>query len=199
MKDLNLVPKSYILKRKKRKTMVFYSFFSLVIVAAIAVIVLMPVLKIQSLKSRVVFLELNAKEISKYTSIEREFNVLKNMYLQRENEAKRLSYSGIDLLTIIEKLESYLPERIFIQSIVANNQSEITIRGIAAAEEEIATFSEYISKDEYFSSIKIKSLNSKHTTNDGKENNKENYVSNGQEGSNTLYSFDAVIYLTAGK
>jgi len=203
LKDLNLVPKSYILKKKKRKAMVFYSIFSVAIVAAVIVIVLMPVFKIQSLKSRMAFLDLNEKEVSKYISVEREFNVLKNMYLQRENEAKRLLVSGIDLLEIIEKLEGHLPERIFLKSLVAqkggNNQIEITIRGIADSEEEIATFSRYISEDDYFSSIKIKSISSKFTADGGKNDKKENHAGNEQKENEAHYSFDAVIYLTAGK
>lgn len=183
--------------------MVFYSFFGLFFAAAIVVIVLMPVLKIQGLKSRMTSLELNAKEISKYITTEKEFEVLENMYLQRENEANRLSNSGIDLLKIIEKLESYLPEKIFIQSMVANkggnNQIEISIRGIAGSEEEIATFSDYISKDNYFNSIKIRSLNTKYTADSEKDDIKEKYDSEGQKESNEFYSFDAVIFLTAGK
>lgn len=203
MKDINLVPKSYLQKKKKKKMMVFYSFFGLVAIAVITVIVLIPVLKIQSLESKMASLELNEKELSKYRTTEREFEVLKNMYLQRESEANRLSDSGIDLLKIIEKLESYLTERIFIESIVANkggnNQIEVSIRGIAGSEEEIASFSNYISKDDYFNSIKIRTLNAKYTQDSNKEDNKDKSSVDSQNERSKFYSFDAVIYLTAGK
>ncbi len=181
--------------------MVFYGLFSVVIVAAIIVIVAIPVLKIQSLKSRLAFLDLSEKEASKYIETENEFNVVRNMYLQRENEAKRLSKSGVDMLKIIEKLESYLPDRIFIQSMVANKagdgQVEITIRGIAESEEEIATFSDYISKDEYFSGINIGSVSNMYTAGSKKGDNE--LKNDGQKDSKSSYSFDAIIYLTAGK
>lgn len=201
MKDLNLVPKSYFQKRRQRKKIIFYCLFSAVIAVAIAVIMLMPVLKIQNLRSRLASLDLRAKETSMYIETENEFNAVKSIYLQRENEAKRLAKSGLDMLTIIEKLESYLPDRIFIQNISVgkgkSDQVDISIRGIAGSEEEIATFYDYVSKDGYFNSIRIGAVSNLQTS--GQKNSNKSNSGSEQKESNSSYGFDAVINLTTGK
>lgn len=195
LKDLNLVPKSYFQKKKKKKKIVFYSIFSMVIVATVVVVALIPILKIRDLKSRVTSMALRAKEISGYLETEAEFSTLKSLYLQRENEATRLLGDDLDVLRTIEKLESYLADKIFIQSLSISKgkggQAEISIRGIASSEEEIATFYDYVHKDEFFGDIFISTVSSMQT--EGQKDSGQNKVSN------SSYAFDAVIHLTSGK
>jgi|GEM_PF-2522723 len=200
LKDLNLVPKSYFQKRRKRKRIAFYSVFSVVIIVAISVVALIPVLKIRDLKSRANSFDLRAKEVSGYLEIESEFNTLKSLYLQRENEAKSLLGSDFDVLNTIEKLESYLPEKMFIQSINFSNgqngQAEISLQGIAGSEKEIATFYEYVSSDEIFSYIIIHTVNN---LQNGSQESIEQSLNEEESEIDSSYVFDAVIYLTPGK
>lgn len=200
MKDLNLVPKSYFHKRKKRKKIVFYSIFSVVVVVILAVVALIPIFMIQDLKSRLINIDLRTKEIGAYLDVEAEFNTLKDLYLQRENEATRLLGSDLDVLKIIEKLESYLPDKIFIQSMnvskVQSGQAEVSIRGIANSEEEIAAFYNYVSSDGFFSGISIGAVNNMQTAGQ-KSSEKVSGVE--QKEIDSSYAFDAVIYLTSGK
>ena len=200
MKDLNLVPKSYFHKRKKRRKIVFCSIFSVIVVGILLVITLIPIFKLRDLKSRLTDMDLRSKEIRGYLDTEAEFNTLKSLYLQRENEATRLLGSNLDVLKIIEKLEGYLPDKIFIQSMSVNKvqtgQAEVSIRGIANSEEEIAAFYSYVSNDEFFSGINISTVNNMQTTGQ-KSSEKVSGVK--QKESNSYYAFDAVIYLTSGK
>lgn len=200
LKDLNLVPKSYFHKRKKRKKIVFYSIFSVVVVVILAVVALVPIFMIRDLKSRLAFIELRNREISGYLDVEAEFNIVKSLYLQRQNEAIRLLGSDLDVLKIIEKLESYLPDKIFIQSMnvskVQSGQAEVTIRGIANSEEEIAAFYRHVSRDGFFSGITIGAINNMQTA--GQKSSKK-VTGDEQKESNSYYAFDAVIYLTSGK
>ena len=200
LKDLNLVPKSYFQKRRKRKKIVFYSIFCMVAVAILSVVALLPVLKIRDLKNRLMVIEMRNKEIRGYLDTEAEFNTIKSLYLQRENEAIRLLASDLDVLKIIEKLESYLPDKVFIQNMsigkVQSGQAEVSIRGIAYSEEEIAAFYNYIYSDGFFSGIKIGAVNNLQTAG---QKSSENVTKAEQKESNSYYAFDAVIYLTSGK
>lgn len=202
MKDINLVPKSYFLKRKKRKKIVFYSIFSVVVAVVLALVALLPIFQIQSLKNRLTYFDLKAKETNGYIQTENEFNAFKSLYMQRENEANRLSKSGVDMLKIIEKLESYMPDKIFIKSMLVsigeNGKAEITIRGNAASEKEIASFGDHISKDGYFSSINIRTVTSIKTSRVEKDNSKSQNNNKDHIESNSSYSFDAVIFFSSG-
>jgi Tfp pilus assembly protein PilN len=200
LKDLNLVPKSYFNKRRKRRKIVFYSIFSVIVIVILVVITLIPLLKVRDLKSKLADLELKSKEIRGYLDVEEEFNTLKSLYLQRENEAVRLLGSNLDVLNIIEKLESYLPDKIFIQNMnvnkVQSGRAEISIRGIAKSEEEIAAFYNYVSNDKFFSSMYISAINNMQTS--GQKSSEKDSGVEKKEG-NSYYAFDAVIYLTSGK
>lgn len=202
MKDINLVPKSYILKKKRHKMIIFYSIFSVVVAVALTFVILLPIFKIQSLKSTLTYYELKAKEASKYIETKNEFDMFKSIYLKRENEANRLSKSGVDMLKIIERLESYLPDKIFIQNLLVstgeNGKAEITIKGNAFSEKEIASFSDQISKDGYFSGINIRNVTRLQTARGEKDNSNSQNSSKDQKESNSSYSFDAVIFLSSG-
>ncbi len=172
----------------------------MVVVVILAVVALVPIFMIRDLKNRLINIDLRTKEITGYLDVEAEFNTLKNLYLQRENEAIRLLGSDLDVLKIIEKLESYLPDKLFIQSMsvskVQSGQAELSIRGIANSEEEIAAFYNYVSNDGFFSGITIGAVNKMQTAGQ-KSSEKVSGVE--QKESNSSYAFDAVIYLTSGK
>ena len=172
----------------------------MVVVVILAVVALVPIFMIRDLKYRLINIDLRTKEITGYLDVEAEFNTLRNLYLQRENEAIRLLGSDLDVLNIIEKLESYLPDKIFIQSMsvskVQSGQTEVSIRGIANSEEEIAAFYYYVSNDGYFSGISIGALNNMQTAG---QKSTEKVSGIEQKESNLSYAFDAVIYLTSGK
>ena len=181
---------------------VFCSIFSVVAAVALTFVILLPIFKIQSLKSRMNYYDLKAREASRYIETQKEFNTFKSIYMQRENEANRLSKSDVDMLKIIERLESYLPDKIFIQNMLVNTgengKAEITIRGNAVSEKEIASFNDHISKDGYFSGINIRTVTRLQTSGGEKDNSKSQNGSKDQKGSNSSYSFDAVIFLSSG-
>lgn len=191
MKDLNLVPKSYLKKRKKQKKIVVYFFFIVVIAMVMTVVVSMPFLRLKNLKNELTIYEKNMVELMGYIKIEEEFNVVKGMYTQRENEASKLLNSDVDVVEVIKRLEACLPEKMFVQHMgITRGQGgmlEMTIRASAGSEDEIATFYDYVSNDELFSGINISVVNSLQTT---------QLQTTDTQHKGSVYTFEALIYLT---
>lgn len=203
MKDLNLVPKSYILQKKKRTKRLYYGLLGVIIVIFFAVFITIPVLIKHNLQKRLEVLEMYIKETNRYIEIEEQLLVLKILCGQREDEAKRLSKLGMDIVTVMERVEKCAPEKLFILSFnVSSNQNgsvEISLNGISESEDEIATFANYLRKDGYFSNVDIKAVNKVLTLDSAKGTEISQNVGSSNKEHGKSYNFDIKLNLEAGK
>ena len=201
MKDLNLVPKSYYINIKRKQRRLYYILFGLIYLALIAFLTVTPVLTKKNLIEKLNLLEDNANEATLKMQRKVQFEYIKELVDMRELEAVRLSHHGVNLLTILEKIELNMPERMvvlnFKTSNTTENDVEIMLTGSAASENDIAAFISRLRKEGYFSGADIVSV-SKVSVNSS-ENKKESDTI--KEGLSTKFNcfFDIKVYIKAGK
>lgn len=162
MKDLNLIPKSYI-EAKRKKLKKIYSTFAIVgIFLLLALMVVFPLairLKLQFQRDG---LDREIKKTSNYLSIESQINAINDLYKQREDEGNKLRSYGLDSRTIFDGIEKALPEKLFITSFSASDakssEVQVTLEGVAISDDEIATFVNYMRQNSLFENVVISSV-----------------------------------------
>ncbi|MCX7920416.1 MAG: PilN domain-containing protein [Clostridia bacterium] len=163
MKDLNLIPKSYLQARKNKIRKMYYTLAvaggGIILILALA-LPLQQRFKLQYERDKI---DRSVRETSKYITIESQLNAIKELYKQREDEAGRLMKYGVDVAAILEKVERSLPEKLFIKSmdIGAEEGSEdiqVKLECISESEDEISTFVTYLRSEKYFENIVVYSV-----------------------------------------
>ncbi len=173
LKDLNLVPKSYYLRKKRIKKRIYFSLLGVLLVAGFTYLVVSPILIKNSLNKRLEILDTTMKEVNSILELERQFNTVKSLVVKREDMAKTLSGQGIDVLTIIDKIESYMPQKMYVVSFKASQEAtnpEISLIGTSASEDEIVAFVNYLRNDSYISSVDILSITNTYNVVDTNDN-----------------------------
>lgn len=164
MKDLNLIPKSYLrakAKKVKRIYRVIVIFAAVLILAASIALPLGRRFKLEWDKNNIVK---QVNETSGYVEKEKELKIIKDQYAEREKEAGELIKSGADVITILNKIEKASPQNFFIQSLnvmESGNQSDIvqvTINCISKTEDDVASFVNYLRSDSYFENVVLNSI-----------------------------------------
>lgn len=163
MKDLNLVPKSYYAKKKEKKRKLYYIIFGVIFVLCFGYFAISPLVTKNSLNQKLGELDSKGREINAYNETIVQFNTIKEMVNQRETEAVGLASKGIDVLTIIEKIEANMPDKMFVLNFIAlagkSNDAEIMLKGSSVSEDDIAAFVSRIRDEGYFSGVDIISVN----------------------------------------
>lgn len=162
MKDLNLIPKSYILKKKqkRKKVLLIISvfFISIIFIAVVAA----PIKIKMDLQARKNSLDKNIKSMSGYIDLEKQLNAIEDIYNKRLEEGNNVNNSGINVAESIEKIEAVIPKKLFVTSFSAGSSKDgeelITLIGVAQTENEVASFVNRLRKDSYFKSVVITSV-----------------------------------------
>ncbi|MCR4434246.1 MAG: PilN domain-containing protein [Clostridiales bacterium] len=163
MKDLNLIPKSYILEKKKAAKRVYMAVGAAAACVLLLVMIGGPLGLKYSLKAQRDSLEAKIMATDNYVAMENQFNRINNMYKMREEEGKKLSRYGIDVPAIIDSIEKATPEKLFFTNLSVrtdNNGSVlVTLTGISSSMEDIASFVNKIRTDGCFGSVTIGAVN----------------------------------------
>ncbi|MDQ2085289.1 PilN domain-containing protein [Herbivorax sp. ANBcel31] len=159
MKDINLVPKSYIQKKKRKSEIIQFSIIGVIIVSIFLVHIFIPVLTKRNLNNRIEILKTQINEMNTYIEIKEEYKIIESMYNQRKATAENLSSVGLDSLKIIERIEESVPEELFIISFSIDNISSkekvVSLLGVCESYDDIASFANYLKKHKSFSDVYI--------------------------------------------
>lgn len=163
LKDLNLVPKSYILQRRKKVKRIYTFVIVSLMTGFLAISITIPALMKYSLNQKLAVLELKVKQSLRYREINAQFNTVLDIFKSREEEGKRLSDTGIQPLLVIRELEKCVPESLYIKSFSYYNDVSknftVSLNGISESEENVAKFVKNINKNDMFTKVRINSIN----------------------------------------
>lgn len=162
LKDINLIPKSYLIEKKNKLKKAYLSILILCIGFVAAVIYIAPTVYEYNLKSEKRSLEQQVTQTNNFVVLENEFNSLKQAIDAREQEGKLLSKKQMNVLGIIKEIEFASPEKLFIQKFDTSGENELDIKvslnGFAENEETIASFIRNLADDGYFNDITLSSV-----------------------------------------
>lgn len=201
MKDLNLVPKSYYINKKRKQMRLYSILFVVIYLVLVGVLTVTPLLTKKTLNEKLKLLEEKVNDINLDMQKKAQFEYIKGLVNTRELEAARLSRKGVNLLTILEKIEQSMPERMFVMNFKTTNSAvndiEIMLTGSAASEIDIAAFISRIRKEGYFTGADIISVNKVSVNSAGNQNESDTM----KESLNTKYNciFDIKVYIKSGK
>lgn len=162
MKDINLVPKSYLLagQRKIKRVRKIITVITGSIIIALCVII--PLSYKYSLQKQLDTINMSIEETSGYKTAEQKLQEIKQRCSERENTANGLAGSGISTIALLGRIEKVIPWRLFITKLNAGSDNggkvRVTLTGISATEDDIASFAFYLREDNYFSDIVISSV-----------------------------------------
>jgi len=162
LKDINLVPKSYLLagrrKIKRLGTIIGVITGSIIIAAC----VIIPLFYKYSLQKQLDTINNGIEETTGYKTAEQKFKEILKRYSDRESIANGLDGKGLSAVTLLEKIEKGVPEKLFITKLNVGSENEnkvrITLTGISATEDDIASFVLHLREGNYFSDIVISSV-----------------------------------------
>lgn len=162
MKDLNLIPASYVFEKRNKYKKATLSLLIIVAGVVFAAAYLVPMAYEYKLQDEKAALKELVAKTNTYVTQVKEFNTLKQAVEARENEGKSLSQKQFSSLGIINALEFASPEKLFIQKMDISGESEtdvkITLNCVAENEETIASFIKNIKDDAYFTKISLSSI-----------------------------------------
>lgn len=159
MKDLNLIPKNFILQKKNKVKKTYLSILIILTGLVFVVAYTVPTIYENKLKTEKQEIQQKVTESNSFVEVDNEFNSLKQAVFNRENEGKLLSLRKMDSTGIIGAIEGALPEKIFIQKIDASGESDSTVKitliGASENEEVIASFIRNLMDDGYFNKVDL--------------------------------------------
>jgi len=154
MKDFNFLPKGYREDLRKRKSS---RVIKKVVIPYSVVMVLMIVAPIGinfKLKRDKKTIQSEVSNEAYYRDKNDQYNILKSIYKQREEQVKNLENYGIDPTNVIEDLQEVMPDNVYIQYLNMNEIQKgtftISMRCVAKTREDAATFVEVLRKDERY-------------------------------------------------
>lgn len=152
MKDLNLIPKSYLLQQKEKKKK-FYRTLTLATASLVLLAIFtIPIFTKMNLNREKDNLEKKITQQNQYYDLELELNALRDLYNTRNTQGNIMLTRGVDILMVLDKIERAQPEKLFITALIVNNINpeviDIKLNGVANTEQDIATFVSQFRKDE---------------------------------------------------
>lgn len=169
MKDLNLIPASYVFEKKSKYKKASLSILIILIGVAFVSAYLFPTLYEYNLKNEKAVLLDEVAKTNNYVTQIKEFNTLKQAVEARENEGTGLAQRQFSTLDIIAAIENASPENVFVQKMDISGDSEsnvkVSLNCVAENEETIASFIKNIKDDAYFKKIGMSAITK------GQENN----------------------------
>ncbi len=162
MKDLNLIPKSYILARHKKAKRVRTVMVAVLCSMAAAVCIAVPLFLKLNLQKQVNEINMKIEASNGYRITQERLNDIKERYNEREKTAGDLEKYEFSAVSLLKGIESGVPEKLFISSLNVGSENEgkvqITLAGTCATEDDVASFVNHLRKDNYYSDIIISSL-----------------------------------------
>ncbi len=162
MKDLNLIPASYVFEKKNKYKKASLSILIILIGVAFVSAYIFPTLYEYNLKNEKADLIDQVAKTNNYVTQVKEFNTLKQAVEAREKEGTGLAqrqFSSLDILTAIEYAS---PENLFVQKMDISGDSEadvkVSLNCVAENEETIASFIKNIKDDAYFKKIGMSAI-----------------------------------------
>ncbi len=162
MKDLNLIPKSYILAKQKRKSMLRRTIAFICGSIAAAVLILIPVYIKHNLQLEVDSYNKKAAQTDGNKVLLDKLDAVKQKFSEREKIAAGFNKDLFSAVTLLERLEKSVPHKLFVTELNIGSQNggqvEITMAGMCATEYELASFITNLRGENYFSDITISSI-----------------------------------------
>lgn len=169
LKDINLIPKSYIIEKKNKIKKVYLSIVILCIGFFAAMAYIAPTVYEYNLKSEKASLEQQVLQTNNFVVLENEFISLKQAIEARELESKLLSQKQFNMLEIVNAIELASPEKLYIQKFDTSGEDKsdvkVTIKGVAENEESVASFIRNLMEDGYFKDVNLSSILNKQGNN----------------------------------
>ncbi|HEY9061237.1 MAG TPA: PilN domain-containing protein [Pseudobacteroides sp.] len=168
MKDLNLIPKSYYLnkRKKEKKKLIFLSAFLLgfAIIAAVAY----PVYTKLKLKAQLEDIQKGVETTTGYKVNQDKLADANMRFLNLKTESEKLSMYSFSSIKVIEKIRQSMPKKLFISDFSITNKNDgnvnILLIGNSASEDDIVSFLYSLRKDNFFDNIYISSIQKTQTT-----------------------------------
>ena len=171
MKDLNLIPASYVFEKKSKYKKASLSILIILIGVVFASAYIFPTLYEYNLKNEKAVLIDEVAKTNSYVTQVKEFNTLKQAVEAREKEGTGLAQRQFSSLDIINAVEKVSLEKVFVQKMDISGESEsdvkVSLNCVAENEETIASFIKNIKDDAYFKKIGLSTI-SKGQDNNGK-------------------------------
>ncbi|TYQ13352.1 UNVERIFIED_CONTAM: fimbrial assembly protein PilN [Acetivibrio alkalicellulosi] len=184
MKDLNLVPKSYIEKKKRKAEWVYITIVVIIMLGVFSAFTYHPYTTKNNLNKSIKTLETQINSTRMYLQIEEEFNVLKKIYNDRVEEANKIFNIGINYIDVINSIERSMPEKLFIVSLSTETNSKgdtvVSLLGICESYDDIASFVRHLKEDNLFSDVYLTTVTS--------ANNQRGFIAD--ENTKSTYSFN---------
>ncbi len=162
MKDLNLIPKSYILAKRRKVKRARTIITAAICIIIVAVCVIIPLFLKHNLQKQLNAANLKVEETSGYKISQQRLDNIKQKYSERETIANGLAKYGLSAVTLLEKIEKGVTEKLFITNLDVGGEGgdkvQVSLVGIAATEDDIASFVLHLREDKYYSDIFISSI-----------------------------------------
>lgn len=163
MKDINLIPRSYYLKKEKRgkRIIIGVSVFFISIVATFAIGV--PLYVKAQLQNEVNTLVNDVMKTTGYKANQENLDRIKMTFNEREQNAKALNKNTFSALELLAQIEKAMPAKLFITNFSLANEGDgnvsLILSGNCATQEDIASFLYYLRKNKFFKDIYISAIN----------------------------------------
>lgn len=168
MKDLNFIPSEHLEKKEKKKYLSHILRIILVIILGMVIFSSIPFIINVNLRAQKATFEKQASETSEYAMKEKQIEIIRKLYKEREDTSNKISTAGVDILKVYKIFEETLPQNVFLKSLNVKNEKSDTVllnvNGMAKTDEDIAAFINILRKKNYVSYINLPGLSSLTTT-----------------------------------
>ncbi len=165
MKDLNLIPRNFLLEKKNKVKKTYLSILILIIGFMAAMSYILPTVYEINLKTEKKELETQVLQTNNYVEMEKEFSSLLKAVENRELEGKALSDKNFNAMDVVSAIEFAVPEKLFIKQFETSGENlsdiKISLKGVAENEEIIASFIRNLMSDGYFKSVFLSNITNK--------------------------------------
>lgn len=162
MKDLNLIPKSYILEKQKRKNRILRTAAGICVGIVSIALFAIPLYMKHTLQLEVDSYNKKAAQTDRYKVLLDRLDAVKQKFNEREKTAGSIGKDLFSAVTLLERLEKGIPERLYVTDLNIGSQNggqvEITLAGICATEKDLASYVTNLREENYFSNIAISSI-----------------------------------------
>lgn len=162
MKDFNFLPKNYRENLKKRRADAVLKKIIIPYSLVMALMIFVPIginVKLKYDKKNI------QKEVSNeayYKQKSDQYKILQNIYLQREEQVKKLENYGIDPTNVIEDLQKVMPDNMYIEYLNMSEMQKgtfvLSMRCVAKTKEDAATFLEVLRKNPQYYNANVTSF-----------------------------------------
>ncbi|MDP4180211.1 MAG: PilN domain-containing protein [Bacillota bacterium] len=162
MKDLNLIPKSYYLKKRKnekRRIKILTAFLLSIVVVSV---IIFPMYYKLNLQKQIDRIQNEVEETTGYKINQQKLDDINQKLAILEKEADKLSKNTFSSIKLIDKIRDSIPKKLFITDLSITNKNDgtvvINLVGNSSTEDDIVAFLYHLRKDDFFDNIYISSI-----------------------------------------